>query len=102
MFLKSSPGATLRDVRLGNACIRNGPVVRRFENTIQTWRRQILFFLRLEKDASETGPHSATDNDYDHSFRRLPVHEALTCPEGQSAWEKAPLWLAKETRSRHK
>ena len=30
------------------------------------------------------------DNDNDHSFSELPGHEALTCPEGQSAWAVAP------------
>ena len=27
------------------------------------------------------------DNDNDHSSSQLRVHKALTCPEGQSAWE---------------
>ena len=30
------------------------------------------------------------DNDSDHSFSQLSVHNALTCSEGQSAWALAP------------
>ena len=30
------------------------------------------------------------DNDKDHSSSQFPVHKALTCPEGQSAWALAP------------
>ena len=29
------------------------------------------------------------DNDNDHSSNQLPVHKALTCPDGQSAWAVA-------------
>ena len=37
--------------------------------------------------------------DTDHSFSQLPVHKALTYPEGQGARAVAPPWLVKETRS---
>ena len=40
--------------------------------------------------------------DTDHSFSQLPVHKALTYPEGQGARAVAPPWLVKETRSMHK
>ena len=38
----------------------------------------------------------ALHTDDDHSFSQLPVHKALTCPEGQSAWAwPLPGWRKK-------
>ena len=42
-------------------------------------------------------PHRDNDNDNDHSFSQLSVHEALTCPEGQSAWSLAPSLFGENT-----
>ena len=41
-------------------------------------------------------------NDNGHSFSELSVHKAVTCPMGQSAWDVAPPWLAKEMHSVHR
>ena len=41
----------------------------------------------------------AVGNDNGHSFRLLPVHKALTCPQGRAV---APLCLTKETQCNKK
>ena len=39
---------------------------------------------------SATSLDNGNGNDDDRSFSQLPVHKALTCPAGQSAWAVPP------------
>ena len=57
--------------------------------------------LRHRESHDESYDMYDNDFDNDHSFGQLPVHKALTCSEGQSAWSVAPPRLAKEIRSMH-
>ena len=52
------------------------------------------------RECVDVAPCSGNDND--HSFSQLPVHKALTCPQGWSAWAAAPSSWRRKIRSMQK
>ena len=69
-------------------CLKTDDTTRELKSTVT---RDLKMVMALDVFGLSTvePTNDDNDNDNDHSFSQLPVHKALTCPKGQSAWAVA-------------